>query len=272
MHSQFHKPLVCRRLSRPLRSLLALAAVAFLGLWLAPHAKAQPAGANPAKAQVQAAAGPAPMRATGTSGPVPAQSATAMGKSGSGQHEGITTHGHWVIEVMNPDGTLSQRREFENSLTQNGQTILTGFLGGNFTPGGWWINLLPGPGDTASPPCQNTYGFTSPLQPGCLIFEPNNTYDLDSTNGNFSCGATPTGVCNLVVTTTSGLVLSGTAAANQTGDIGTVSTHFEYSSGGTRQPTSANSFTSTNLSSPILSIQSGQTINVTVTITFSSGS
>jgi len=38
-------------------------------------------------------------------------------------HQGIKVHGHWVLQVKNADGTLGERREFENSLTTVGADI-----------------------------------------------------------------------------------------------------------------------------------------------------
>ena len=35
----------------------------------------------------------------------------------SADGEGIEVHGHWTIEVRNPDGSLDERYEFENALT-----------------------------------------------------------------------------------------------------------------------------------------------------------
>jgi len=32
-----------------------------------------------------------------------------------GKNEGIKVHGHWVIDVKNPDGSLAGHRDFENS-------------------------------------------------------------------------------------------------------------------------------------------------------------
>jgi len=50
--------------------------------------------------------------------------------------EGITVHGHWLIEVHNPDGSLASRHEFENSLSagaafaaDGGSNALAGVLG-----------------------------------------------------------------------------------------------------------------------------------------------
>jgi hypothetical protein len=39
-------------------------------------------------------------------------------KSKGGKDEGIKVHGHWVLEIRNPDGSLASRKEFENSLTR----------------------------------------------------------------------------------------------------------------------------------------------------------
>lgn len=61
-----------------------------------------------------------------------------------GQHEGIKVHGHWTIEVRNPDGKLVTHREFENSLTlglQEGSSLLTGLLGRAQVTGSWEIIL-----------------------------------------------------------------------------------------------------------------------------------
>ena len=42
--------------------------------------------------------------------------------SGDSSREGIKVHGHWTIDVRNPDGTLVTHREFENSLVQAGSS------------------------------------------------------------------------------------------------------------------------------------------------------
>jgi hypothetical protein len=43
-------------------------------------------------------------------------------------HEGLKVHGHWTIDVRNPDGTLASHHEFENALTLNGQQLLSRVL------------------------------------------------------------------------------------------------------------------------------------------------
>jgi hypothetical protein len=67
--------------------------------------------------------------------------------------EGIKVHGHWVLEVKNPDGKLVERREFNNSLVSGGASIsgdqiLAALLSGNATPGGLSIAFISGPANT----------------------------------------------------------------------------------------------------------------------------
>jgi hypothetical protein len=60
-----------------------------------------------------------------------AQQPAARERKPGGNHEGITVHGHWTIEVRNPDGTLVTHREFENMLEQpTGAQTITELLGG----------------------------------------------------------------------------------------------------------------------------------------------
>jgi hypothetical protein len=60
--------------------------------------------------------------------------------SNGSQQEGIAVHGHWTIEVRNPDGTLADRREFENSFVCNqGAQLMSNVLARVWTPGGWEI-------------------------------------------------------------------------------------------------------------------------------------
>ena len=51
-----------------------------------------------------------------------------------GPHEGIQVHGHWTIEVRNSDGTLAEKREFENAYA--GNTFLAGMLARKNSVGG----------------------------------------------------------------------------------------------------------------------------------------
>jgi hypothetical protein len=71
------------------------------------------------------------------------------------QQEGIKVHGHWTIEVRDPDGRLVERRQFENALVPTGAGVLARALfhfddGNNFQPGclncafSWRVTLLLG--------------------------------------------------------------------------------------------------------------------------------
>ena len=40
------------------------------------------------------------------------------------QKEGIKVHGHWTIDIRNPDGTLAQHHEFENALIGAVQAVI----------------------------------------------------------------------------------------------------------------------------------------------------
>jgi hypothetical protein len=62
-----------------------------------------------------------------------------------GAKEGIVVHGHWTIEVKNPDGTVAARQEFENALDPNeGADLLTGLLAGTYTTDGFLVSLYSG--------------------------------------------------------------------------------------------------------------------------------
>jgi hypothetical protein len=69
------------------------------------------------------------------------QSAATGERQRGGNHEGIKVHGHWVIEVKNPDGTVTARREFENSVQPLGMAYLASLIAGNSSPGGLTVLL-----------------------------------------------------------------------------------------------------------------------------------
>ena len=54
--------------------------------------------------------------------------------------EGIKVHGHWVLDVKNPDGKLVEHREFNNALVKGGvatggDQILAALISGNVSVG-----------------------------------------------------------------------------------------------------------------------------------------
>jgi hypothetical protein len=68
-----------------------------------------------------------------------------------GPREGIKVHGHWVIDVKNPDGTLATHYEFENALTNNGPLVLSSVLSGNYVIRSWYVYLEDGTGPSPCP-------------------------------------------------------------------------------------------------------------------------
>ncbi len=179
--------------------------------------------------------------------------ATQLAKApAGGPSEGIKVHGHWVIEVRNPDGTLASRREFDNALSLQGAINLGNILGRSQTVGKWRLGLN---------------GAPSPCNTQCIIGE--------SADG----GAESTLFKTLTVLPPSGnqgapLKLSGTFTAQSPGNINTVSAD-PGACGGNIAPDSCNvvgflgnPMTSTTLANP-QSVVAGQQVQVTVTLSFS---
>jgi hypothetical protein len=77
-------------------------------------------GATRAQSQGAAQSTPAAKPdATAAQKPAPAPSRA------NGLNTAITVHGHWMIEVKNPDGTLVRHVEFENALDPGFQLPIT---------------------------------------------------------------------------------------------------------------------------------------------------
>ncbi len=94
----------------------------------------------------------------------------ATAKPSGAQHEGIKVHGHWIIEVRNPDGTLVSHHEFENALDpSSGQllpTVLLGLMVADLNS--WRIRVGDACGSSSAPaPC------TIPVTPNPFV--PNST-------------------------------------------------------------------------------------------------
>jgi len=203
------------------------------------------------------------------------------GETGGGLHEGVKVHGHWNIAVKNPNGTLVETRDFENSLASNGGLLLVGTLSGYIVPGDWMIVLGAASGNG---PCINGYQF-------CGVVHNLNTLPASGYCGIYYCsGSTLTYGYNFGTNSTGpySIVLSGQITSNETGSVGVVYTLLSGcgNPGGNPSPSAlettapsacvANNvataystvFTQTTLSSPV-AVTSGQIIQVTVTITFS---
>ena len=162
-----------------------------------------------------------------TANPIAAKSSAAQAsseenetsESGKSSDGGIKIHGHWVIDVNNPDGTIADHRDFQNSLViGQGDGLLVGLLSGYLVPGDLAINL------------QGT-ACTSGGLSGCNIVAQNPS--PAGQPGAFLCYiqdiCSPSLTYNVVLAPNSGstsIILSGTIYTVVTGTISTVGTAF----------------------------------------------
>jgi hypothetical protein len=196
----------------------------------------------------------------------PAKTTTSpASESKGGQKEGIKIHGHWTIEVRNPDGKLVTHREFENALDYNGAKALAEFLARVYTPGMWAISLHSGvsqmviqePGSDITTPSSSVLLFKT------LTIRPPS---LSSSSFVLSGYTTPLGqdaIYDVVATLNKRCIYTTNLSPAQCAS--------NPSSGGPLS--SENGITVFNLeagsSTPPVSVSAGQIIQVTVTITFS---
>ncbi|MDO8717109.1 MAG: hypothetical protein Q7J73_09955 [Dehalococcoidales bacterium] len=188
---------------------------------------------------------------------VAAPGPAASSPRGGLPQEGIQVHGHWTIEVRNPDGTLAERREFENALGVEGDRLLSQVLGRTQSVGGWAIlfngNAFQIGGFASVGWILENGGLNAPTGPG---YFPTLTIDVP-----------------IAGTNADKLVLSGTATAQFDGNIVTVLTRSNRRPN-TEAPSStyggdgAVIFTHTTLATPI-NLLAGQQVLVTVVISFS---
>lgn len=85
-----------------------------------------------------------------------AAAAVGAAEPGRGQSDGIKVHGHWTLEIRDPDGTLASRHEIENALTvmagAGGNSLLAGLLANHYSDPIWFVSLY-GPNTTG--PCSH---------------------------------------------------------------------------------------------------------------------
>ncbi len=116
------------------KKIAAAAGLVALAMFCAGPSQAQSKPTQTGVAEPSALSGPGTPRSlqqSGTAAPVQAapQTSSAEKTEPKGQHEGITVHGHWIIEVKNHDGKVVSHREFENSLAPGpggGANLLAG--------------------------------------------------------------------------------------------------------------------------------------------------
>ena len=190
--------------------------------------------------------------------------------AGAQTREGIKVRGHWVIEVRNPDGTLVNRVEFNNSLAPSGGTRLAQVLGGGGVPARWTVELGVYAGTTS--PCNGGTSNGSPLD---------HCYIVDR-----AASPMPTGTAVFPTLTAAAggadldqLVLTGNATALVAGQIGYVATRqsaclsstapASCNGAGTGMQFTVHDLTNDQGQPAPLSIAAGQIVQVTVTISFS---
>jgi len=194
--------------------------------------------------------------------------------SRGGRHEGIKVHGHWTIEVRNPDGTLADRREFENSLSQpTGAQILAGFLNNTGLINNsalnssvlpfWWAVTLAGP---------QTLSLTIPAGP-CGTGNPCIIGQSALSLATATISAPLPDAFNLTASLSGGtFTLGGSVVATTTSNIVSVATSTVTAQAAVGISTAVNltytQFTSTTLPSAVTATV-GQTVAVTVVISFS---
>ncbi len=220
----------------------------------------------------------------------------------SGPREGITVHGHWTIEVHNPDGKLVSHNEFENSLSSGGY-LLSSILNRQYSTGYWSIILSlsqPGQSQGETPACTATVSGLSGLQAAqCYITEPQVAISSPlfvNLLGVSGCSQTASCSNNLMISSspTPNLTFSimGSVTAAQAGTIDAVTTALSMCGGASGNgsanyapclsstlpltPTSPQyiyAFSSTFLAGgngqqPIQVLSPGQTIQATVQFSF----
>jgi hypothetical protein len=184
-----------------------------------------------------------------------------------------------VIDVKNPDGTLAEHRDFENTITGYGQELLIGLLSGYVVPSDYSIFL--GPANNGTVPCAVPQGYQ-----GCGIVRSLTTLPASALCLYYTCFTSLTYTPTLVDSSATGsaLVLAGNFTATQVGTISGVTVQYGTcpanlsavtalttvspstcsttpGSGGYRTVSSATIAT--------VNVVASQIVQVTVTITFS---
>ncbi len=119
--------------------------------------------------------------------------------------QNIRVHGHWTITVLDPDGGVVLRREFDNALDPNGDLKLFQFLARQTAVGYWSIFAGTPAGQEV---CEEPAGAPTGI---CVVTEP-----TDPTVGN---NRFPTLSLTVKSTAPRNMTLSGTFIAQRSGSI-----------------------------------------------------
>lgn len=187
--------------------------------------------------------------------------------------EGIKVHGHWVIDVRNPDGSLASHNEFENALItfiNGGSSALAGILAKQRTVGQWIIRLSGG-----CTTLTNNNNIIGTIPSPCEIYEPTSPATADTrTFKNLTVAAPITTLFRDFETGT--IELSGFVTATSATPVGQVETIVGLCEANVLPAACApglgtgdtRSFSGTLLATPIVPTV-GQIIQVKVILSFS---
>jgi hypothetical protein len=199
----------------------------------------------------------APVGARGQANPTPVAAAEKKGAA-----EGIKVHGHWTIEIRNPDGSLGSRREVENALViwaAGGQTLLAGLLAHHYSDPIWFVSLYgPDINGNATGPCRHE-GSPDPWP--CSIAEPRAPLSGSEYFKNMAVGLPLQGGQQQRPAGT--VELSGSATAALDGSIVRVAAGWYVAA-----RNHFGDFTSKTLT-PAIEVRAGQVIQVKVVYSFS---
>jgi hypothetical protein len=228
-------------IARIARQSLELAALLAMVLSTANISRAQSSATSPATQAAQ------PVAVSAKAPVLPAAKPAAKGS-----HEGITVHGHWIIEVKNPDGKVTARREFENAIQLTGMSYLASLLAGNNAPGGLSIVLNGGTTMWDPPPQPLFQGFGS---------EPGPCLQVTNPFGATAVGGQPTG--------TACLITAGANASGYASELGSICIYSQKQAAQQNQPSPC----STNLmaSAPTLAGNDGAGLSAQISLTGSVG-
>ncbi|MGH9139592.1 MAG: hypothetical protein ACRD2I_00470 [Vicinamibacterales bacterium] len=178
---------------------------------------------------------------------------------GDRRNDAIRINGHWMIDVLDADGTLAERREFDNALTPTGGGILSRILTQTNGLARWTIEL----GAFNGGPCSGGT-FNGINTNSCYMVDAQATPVLAGTAVFRTLTAAIGGPNNVQ------LILTGTVTAATAGEIDFVSTVQSLCANtvaGCNLPAINDRFTGHTLDTPVL-VTAGQIIQVTVTISF----
>jgi hypothetical protein len=186
----------------------------------------------------------------------PGKGSAHTAKPGNGSQEGIKVHGHWTITIRNEDGSVASRHEFKNALANFSGLPLLLAHGGSV---GQWRIAVFGPTVPLVQPCQS-----SPL--GINIPRP---CVLGETNGPQTFGTLQ------VTASATELTIRGSVQAQASSPLAVVHTEFDICTPAQGPSLSCQvsnlvaPFTQKDISAQGIQVAAGQTIDISVVISFS---